>query len=124
MFANLPLALRGFSFTPTGRHKNNIGQRPFIGAFLFPRTRDYMSLIVQKYGGSSVATLERIQAVARRVSARLGEGHNLVVVVSAMGDSTDDLLAQVQAIHAEPARREVDLLLSTGEVVSCALMAL
>ena len=80
-----------------------------------------MSLIVQKYGGSSVATLERIQAVAG-ASARAGaQGHSLVVVVSAMGDTTDDLLAQARACTPSPRDREVDLLLSTGEVVSCAL---
>lgn len=83
-----------------------------------------MSIIIQKYGGSSVATLERMQAIAESVRLRLQRGDRLVVVVSAMGDSTDHLLAQARAVHHEPDDREVDLLLSTGEVVSCALMAL
>src|SRR4051812_22755882 len=83
-----------------------------------------MTLIVQKYGGSSVATLERIAAVAERVGARGAAGHQLVVVVSAMGDTTDDLLALARALHPEARGRELDLLLSTGEVVSCALLAL
>jgi aspartate kinase len=83
-----------------------------------------MTLIVQKYGGSSVATVERMQTVARRVRARLSHDTRLVLVVSAMGDTTDRLLAEARATHAEPREREVDLLLSTGEVVSCALMAL
>lgn len=83
-----------------------------------------MSIIVQKYGGSSVATLERIQAVAERVAARRAAGHELVVVVSAMGDTTDDLLDMARSLHAEARGRELDLLLSTGEVVSCALLAL
>jgi aspartate kinase len=83
-----------------------------------------MALIVQKYGGSSVATVERMRAVAGRVRARLSEGDRVAVVVSAMGDSTDHLLAQARALHSDPSEREVDLLLSTGEVVSCALMAI
>lgn len=83
-----------------------------------------MSLIVRKYGGSSVATVDRIRAAAESVRACAAEGHQVVVVVSAMGDTTDDLLAQARAVHSEPVGREVDLLLSTGEVVSCALVAL
>src|SRR5215212_1445879 len=83
-----------------------------------------MSLIVQKYGGSSVATLERIAAVADRVRAHRAAGHQLVVVVSAMGDTTDDLLGLARVLHPDAAGRELDLLLSTGEVVSCALLAL
>jgi aspartate kinase len=83
-----------------------------------------MCLIVQKYGGSSVADVERIQAVAARVAARRAEGHPLVVVVSAMGDTTDDLLGLARALHPGARGREVDLLLSTGEVVASSLLAL
>src|SRR4051812_22767394 len=83
-----------------------------------------MALIVQKYGGSSVATPQHIRAVAERVIARRAAGHQLVVVVSAMGDTTDELLALAGQLHPEAQGREIDLLLSTGEVVSCALLAL
>ncbi|MEO8288418.1 MAG: aspartate kinase [Chloroflexota bacterium] len=83
-----------------------------------------MSLIVQKYGGSSVANPARIKAVAQRIKARWQAGNRLVVVVSAMGDTTDDLLALGRTLNAEASGREVDLLVSTGEVVSCALLAL
>lgn len=83
-----------------------------------------MGLVVQKYGGSSVAGPERIRAVAERIAARRKAGDDVVVVVSAMGDATDDLLALAGEVHAQPYGREVDLLVSTGEVVSCALMSL
>ncbi|HEX2174111.1 MAG TPA: aspartate kinase [Dehalococcoidia bacterium] len=83
-----------------------------------------MSLIVQKYGGTSLAGAERIRAVAARVSARKQAGNDLVVVVSAMGDTTDELIALAQALSPEPDPRELDLLLSTGEVVSGTLMAI
>ena len=83
-----------------------------------------MALIVQKYGGTSVAGAERIRAVARRIKSRVDGGDRLAVVVSAMGDATDDLLAMARSIAAEPDPRELDLLLSTGEVVSCALVAM
>ena len=83
-----------------------------------------MSLIVQKYGGSSVATPARIRAVAQRVKSRWQAGDRLVVVVSAMGDTTDDLLALSKMLNSEARGREVDLLVSTGEIVSCSLLAL
>ncbi|MEN9221854.1 MAG: aspartate kinase, partial [Thermostichus sp. BF3_bins_97] len=87
------------------------------------------SLIVQKYGGTSVGSIERIQAVAERVAHTVEQGHRVVVVVSAMGDETDRLvdLAQ-QILQGSPTRpdqlREWDMLLSTGEQVSIALLAL
>jgi aspartate kinase len=83
-----------------------------------------MTLIVQKYGGSSVATPARIRAVAQRVKAQCQAGNQLVVVVSAMGDTTDDLLALGKMLNSEAQGREVDLLVSTGEIVSCSLLAL
>jgi aspartate kinase len=81
-------------------------------------------LVVQKYGGSSVASAERIRAVAERIRARRTAGDDVVAVVSAMGDTTDDLLALAHQITASPNERELDILLSTGEAVSMTLMAM
>jgi len=83
-----------------------------------------MALIVQKYGGSSVATAERILSVARRIVATKDAGNSVVVVVSAMGKTTDELIRLSQQVAPEPDERELDLLLSTGETVSCTLMAM
>ena len=83
-----------------------------------------MSLIVQKFGGSSVASPERIQNVARRVVSYAKKGHRLVVVVSALGDTTDDLLTLSRKITKNPSRRELDMLMSTGEQISVALLAM
>ncbi|HXF95262.1 MAG TPA: hypothetical protein VNI61_04095, partial [Gemmatimonadales bacterium] len=83
-----------------------------------------MALVVQKYGGSSVASAERIKQVAARLSARKQAGDDLVVTVSAMGDTTDDLIALARQITDEPEARELDLLLSTGEIVSSTLLAM
>lgn len=83
-----------------------------------------MSLIVQKYGGSSVKNVERIRSVAQRVASYRRKGHKLVVVVSALGDTTDELLELVSQITEEPADREMDMLLSTGEQVSVAILAI
>jgi aspartate kinase len=83
-----------------------------------------MALIVQKYGGTSVGTIERIQNVAKRVIQTRSQGHNVVVVVSAMHGETDRLIQLAQAISPEPAAREYDVLVSTGEQVSMALLAI
>ena len=83
-----------------------------------------MGIVVQKYGGSSVATAERLRAVARRILRRRECGDRLVVVVSAMGDTTDELIALAQQMTSRPGARELDLLLSTGEIVSSALLAM
>lgn len=83
-----------------------------------------MSLIVQKYGGSSVANAERIKHVARRVVETKRKGHRLVVVVSALADTTDDLLELARSITDRPSERELDMLLATGEQVSVALLAM
>jgi len=83
-----------------------------------------MALIVQKYGGSSVADAEKIKNVARRIVATREEGNEVVVVVSAMGDTTDELIQLARQVNTQPVEREMDLLLSTGEIVSCALMAM
>ena len=83
-----------------------------------------MALIVQKYGGTSVGTVERIQAVAQRVKATVEAGHDVVVVVSAMGKTTDGLVKLAADITAQPSRREMDMLLSTGEQVTIALLTM
>ncbi len=83
-----------------------------------------MSLVVQKYGGTSVGSVERIQAVAQRVMKSAIAGTSLVVVVSAMGKTTDSLVKLANAISSNPSRREMDMLLSTGEQVSIALLSM
>jgi len=83
-----------------------------------------MALIVQKYGGSSVADAEKIKHVARRIAKAKDEGNQVVVVVSAMGDTTDDLIKLAYQISEQPTDREFDVLLSTGEIVSSTLLAM
>jgi aspartate kinase len=83
-----------------------------------------MGLIVQKYGGSSVADAEKIRGVARRVVETAKAGHGAVVVVSAMGKTTDGLLRLAHEVTPAPPEREVDMLLATGEQVSIALLAM
>ena len=83
-----------------------------------------MALLVQKFGGTSVADVERIQAVARRIAACRQAGHDLVIVVSAMGHTTDELTGLARAISGNPPQREMDMLLATGEQVSIALLAM
>lgn len=80
--------------------------------------------VVQKYGGTSVGSVERLQAVAERIAQRAAQGQPMAVVVSAMGKTTDDLIALAQAISPRPPRREMDMLLATGEMVSSALLAM
>lgn len=82
------------------------------------------SLIVQKYGGSSVANIDRIKNVAKRIARYRKKGHSLVVVVSALGDTTDELLGLAQEITPVPNEREIDMLISTGEQVSVSLLAM
>ena len=81
-------------------------------------------IVVQKFGGSSVADADKIRKVATRVKSRRDEGWSLVVVVSAMGDTTDELLALSKKISADPPRRELDMLLTCGERISMALMSM
>jgi aspartate kinase len=83
-----------------------------------------MSVIVQKYGGSSVADVGKIGQVADRICAARDEGFGVVVVVSAMGKTTDELLSLARSIDPNPPRRELDLLLSTGERVSMTLLSM
>ncbi|HXV68550.1 MAG TPA: aspartate kinase, partial [Nitrospira sp.] len=83
-----------------------------------------MSLIVQKYGGTSVGTIERIHRVADRVAQSQREGHQVVVVLSAMRGETDRLIRLAQETTPNPDERELDMLLSTGERVTIALLAM
>jgi aspartate kinase len=83
-----------------------------------------MALVVQKYGGSSVADAEKINNVARRIIASKEKGNEVVVVVSAMGKTTDELIQLAKKINPKPEERELDVLLSTGEIVSSTLMAM
>jgi aspartate kinase len=85
---------------------------------------DIVAVVVQKYGGSSVGNIEKIKKVAETVVKRKREGNDLVIVVSAMGDTTDELIAMAKQITDNPDRREMDALLSTGEMISCALLAI
>ncbi len=83
-----------------------------------------MGIVVQKYGGSSVADVERIGKVADRIAAAKAAGKDLVVVVSAMGDTTDELLALARQVTEAPPRRELDMLLSAGERISMAILSM
>jgi aspartate kinase len=83
-----------------------------------------MALIVQKYGGSSVGDAEKIKNVARRVAQTKDKGNQVVVVVSAMGNTTDELINLAYQINCRPDERELDMLLSTGEIISCTLLAM
>jgi aspartate kinase len=82
------------------------------------------ALIVQKYGGSSLSTAERIRAAALRIVRTASDGRPVIVVVSAMGDTTDELIELAYQVDSHPPEREMDLLLSTGETVSATLMAM
>lgn len=83
-----------------------------------------MALIVQKYGGTSVGSLERIQNVADKVIATKAQGHDVVVVVSAMSGDTNRLLAMGQQLAAQPCERELDVLMATGEQITIALLSI
>ncbi|MCA0331593.1 MAG: aspartate kinase [Actinobacteria bacterium] len=83
-----------------------------------------MGLVVQKYGGSSVADAEAIKRVARRIVETKKDGDDVVVIVSAMGDTTDDLIDLAQQVSPDPAPRELDMLLTAGERISMAVLAM
>jgi aspartate kinase len=83
-----------------------------------------VGIIVQKYGGSSVADVEKIKSVADRVAATRARGQQVVVVVSAMGHTTDELLRLARRVSESPARRELDMLLSVGERITMALLSM
>ena len=81
-----------------------------------------MGLIVQKYGGTSVKDAERVMNVARRITDAYKAGNNVVVAVSAQGDTTDDLIEKAKEINPNASKREMDMLLSTGEQISISLL--
>jgi aspartate kinase len=83
-----------------------------------------VALIVQKYGGTSVGSPERIKSVARRVAKYKAQGHQVVVVVSAMSGETNRLVALAKEVQAEPDAREMDVILSTGEQVTIGLLSM
>ena len=83
-----------------------------------------MGLIVQKFGGTSVADADRIRNVARIITETYRRGHNVLAVLSAQGDTTDDLIAKAAQINPHASKREMDMLLSTGEQISCSLCAM
>ena len=83
-----------------------------------------MGLVVQKYGGSSVRDAERVMNVAKRITDTYKQGNNVVVAVSAQGDTTDDLIAKANEINPNASKREMDMLLATGEQISIALLAM
>ncbi|MGA0884095.1 MAG: aspartate kinase, partial [Candidatus Nanopelagicales bacterium] len=83
-----------------------------------------MALIVQKYGGSSVADAESIKRVARRIVDTKKSGNDVVVVVSAMGDTTDELIDLAEQVSPNPPGRELDMLLTAGERISMAVLAM
>ena len=83
-----------------------------------------MSLIVQKFGGSSVKDAQRIRNVAGIIAETYLQGNDVIVVLSAQGDTTDDLIAKAEEINPKPSKREMDMLLSTGEQISVALCAM
>ncbi len=81
-------------------------------------------LIVQKYGGSSLATNDRVFNVANRIIEAQKEGHRVVVILSAQGNTTDSLIKKAYEMNSTPSKRELDMLLSTGEQQSIALMSM
>src|SRR5438874_8233850 len=83
-----------------------------------------MPIVVQKYGGTSVGSVERIQAVADRVVRAREEGNDVVVIVSAMGDTTDDLMSMARRIAPVPEPRELDMLLTAGERIAMSLLGI
>ena len=81
-------------------------------------------MIVQKFGGTSVANAERLRNVAEIIAETYRQGNQVVAVLSAQGDTTDDLIEKAQEINPKTSRREMDMLLSPGEQISCSLCAL
>ncbi|HMM59952.1 MAG TPA: aspartate kinase, partial [Candidatus Rifleibacterium sp.] len=80
-------------------------------------------VLIQKFGGSSMGSVERIKKVAERIAEKARRGHRMVVVVSAMGDTTDDLISLMGKVTPVPERRELDHIMATGEMVSASLAA-
>ena len=83
-----------------------------------------MAILVKKFGGTSVGDINRIQSVAQKIALSKNEGNDLIVVVSAMGNTTNNLTNLAKAISSNPPKREMDMLLSTGEQVSISLLSM
>src|SRR3989339_699198 len=83
-----------------------------------------MNIVVQKFGGSSVADTDKIKRIAEKIQTRVLQGNKLIVVVSAMGKTTDNLIKLAKEISAKPEPRELDMLLTTGEQISISLLAI
>src|SRR5262249_6916193 len=103
------------SHSRAGNRKSKIENR---------KSEKQVTLVVQKFGGSSVANADRIKEAARRAIRARNAGHQVIVVVSARGDTTDELIALAREISENPPEREMDMLLSTGEQISIALLAM
>lgn len=104
--------------------KKVLQARPETGKTFDRKNFEAMALIVQKYGGSSVGSLERIRNVARKIAENYDQGNDMVVVLSAMSGVTDQLIETAEKITISPDKREMDVLLATGEQTSVALMAI
>src|SRR5438034_9679927 len=95
-----------------------------VPALARPEETPRGSTIVMKFGGSSVADPEKLKAVARRIVAARESGNRVVAVISAMGDTTDELIDLAHRVSTRPEPRELDMLISVGERISCALAAM
>src|SRR5689334_3541434 len=102
----------------------NSSTRPVGARRLHPRLPVVSETVVMKFGGTSVADAERIKRAARRIVATRERGHPVVAVLSARGKTTDELIAMAEEVSATPDPREMDMLLSSGERISCALCAM
>ena len=118
--------MRSRSDAPSKVDVASINRGPDLGKALARQRLDssLVPLIVQKYGGSSVADADAIKRVARRIVDTKNAGHQVVVVVSAMGDTTDELLDLAEQVSDNPPGREMDMLLTAGERISMALVAM
>src|SRR5436853_3913948 len=108
----------------TNRHTVNSSTRPVGARRLQPRLPGVSGTVVMKFGGTSVADAERIKRAARRIVAAREQGRRVVAVLSARGKTTDELIAMAEEVSSLPDPREMDMLLSTGERISCALCAM
>src|SRR6201991_1261994 len=102
----------------------NSSTRPVGGRRLHPRLPGVSDTVVMKFGGTSVADAERIKRAARRIVAAREQGRHVVAVLSARGKTTDELIAMAEEVSSVPDPREMDMLLSTGERISCARCAM
>ncbi len=105
----------GYAFNPGNGAGHSLYQ---VGS------EEVLALYVMKFGGSSVGDVERMQRVAKRIIEKQDEGHQCVVVVSAMGDTTDDLIDQALMLNPNPSAREMDMLMTTGEQISVAMLSI